>query len=333
LICNEFLFLECYLLTFEYRQYEECKMNKMKIAGLCGSVLLLCGAQAQAGIDWKFNCTTGVSGTLGNTVAGKTPACAAPGDVTVDATAWSNTNNGTSYTNTSPITTNAALGSDSSTAAEIAAENAYKLERAYLNVYSGGLGVKNQDASTSTTYGDESEAGDPEHSTDNNQRYDSVLFKFSSDIDLNSVTIGWHGTDSDITVLAYTATGTCVGSGTCTSDVSGKKYADLASYGWSLIGQYTDLHLLPDEDPTSGMKKTKSVNAGDVASSYWLIGAANTLVGGDKDGTRDYVKLLGLSGDKPTNGTPEPGTLLLMGAGLFGLYRMSRRNPARSLAA
>jgi hypothetical protein len=110
-------------------------MNKMKIAGLLGSALLVCGTQAQADISWTFTSPTGESSILGNTIS-KTS-----GTVTATAQAWANTNNGTA----------GSVGSNSSTAAKITAENAYKLETAYLNVYSGGLGVKNQDATSVMT--------------------------------------------------------------------------------------------------------------------------------------------------------------------------------------
>jgi len=287
-------------------------MNKTKIAGLVGGVLLLCGTQAQAEITWTFNSPTGDSNTLGNTVAKTVDG------VTATAKAWSNTNNGTSYTNTSPITTNAALGSDSSTLAERTAESVYALETAYLNVYGGGLGVKNQDASTNTTYGDENDGTSPEHSTDNNQRYDSVLFSFTSAIDLNSVSLGWWSNDSDISVLRYD--GDDPGS---TSNLAGKTYAQLLTSGWNLVSQ------------TAASTATNKVLAGTTASSYWLIGAANPLLGTSVDGNKDYVKLAALSGDKyspppPPRGAPEPGTLLLMGAGLLGLTRINARRVVRS---
>lgn len=278
-------------------------MNKMKITALLGSALLLCGGQAQAEYTWSFGGSTSESSVLGNTVTkGST--------ITATAQAWANTNDGAG---------SSSKGSTSSSTAE-----SYKLETAYLNIYSGGLGVKNQDAtSSSSTTGDNSEGGytfPAEHTTDNNQRYDSVLFSFSSAIDLNSVTIGFKDNDSDITVLAYT--GNSCSSGTCSSSLSGKTYSELVSYGWELIGQYTDLAI----------NTAKAVNAGNVASSLWLIGAANTMVGGSKDTSKDYVKLLALAGDKyapppppPPPGVPEPGTLLLMSAGLIGLARYNKR--------
>jgi hypothetical protein len=177
--------------------------------------------------------------------------------------------------------------------------------------------VKNQDAiATISNNGDYNDGTSPEHSTDNNQRYDSVLFKFDSAIDLNSVSIGWWSTDSDISVLRYDGVGDA-------SNQAGKTYAQLLTTGWSLVSQNA-----------SSTATTKNLD-GTKASSYWLIGAANSLLGTSMDGTGDYVKISSIAGTKVTksNGAPEPGTLLLMGAGLLGLSRMSRRNPARSLAA
>ncbi|MHB1093502.1 exosortase-dependent surface protein XDP1 [Thiobacillus sp.] len=293
-------------------------MSREIMGGVLGAALLLVGTQVQADISWSFGGNS-VSSTVGNT---KTQTS---GGVAATAQAWSNTDNG----KTSGSGASGPLGSNS-----LATSASYKLQTAYLNVYSGGLGVKNLDASSSSSYGDQNDGSSPEHSVDNNQRYDSVLFSFNSAIDLNSVTIGWSQTDSDISILAYTGTGSCVGAGTCSADMTGKTYAQLASYGWSLIGQYGNLVT----------NVAKSVNSGNVASSYWLIGAANPLVGGTADGTSDYVKLLALSGDKVTPpctpGTPgcgggggqvpEPGTLLLMGAGLFGLTRINARRGDRS---
>lgn len=181
-----------------------------------------------------------------------------------------------------------------------------KLERATLNKYSGGLGVTHADGESTSS---------PQHATDNRGRYESILYSFSQAISLSEVSIGWSSNDSDITVLAYTG-----GAFNVTTDLAGLKYNELASNGWTLVGNYANLS-------SSGNKA--SINPGNISSSYWLIGAANPLVtGGINDLKNDYIKLAALAGKITTqhtppngNGVPEPGTLALFGLGALLLAR------------
>ena len=62
--------------------------TKTPIAALLGGILLLCGAQSHAAINWTYGGNS-TSGTPGNTIA------STAGGVTATAQAWSNTNNGT----------------------------------------------------------------------------------------------------------------------------------------------------------------------------------------------------------------------------------------------
>lgn len=257
----------------------------MKIK-LCGALLtvLFASAPASATITWQFsgsNCAHAPAGS--GITPGNIRTCNGSTGPTVQASAWANT---VGSTNTS-------------------------IESAYLGLYSGGLGVTNRDGATGA---DDYEGVSPEHAVDNEDRYDSVLFTFDSAIDLSHVTLGYMSGDSDVTVLAYTGSGTPA--------LTGKSYASLtASYGWSLIGHYLNL----------GTNAPHAINAGNITSSYWLIGAYNPLVGGNQSFSsyNDSVKLLALKGDTPPlpppqQGVPEPGTLLLAGAGLIGLLQAQR---------
>jgi hypothetical protein len=223
------------------------------------------------------------------------------------------------YSSTSPVSnsgltaTATAFSAANSSTATIAATTAY---------YGGGLGVTSKGESTSS----------PQHAIDNNGVIETVMLSFSDGVsglssadkvNLTSVKFGWASGDSDFSVYAYTGSSS-------TPSPSGLSYASLTSNGWMLIGQY------------NGGSSAASYNLNtSVYSSNWLIGANNGL-GTSRDTGDDYFKLAGVTGtafcaDKPNDkscgggtpgGVPEPGTLLLMGAGFLGLTRISRRKAA-----
>ena len=112
------------------------------------------------------------------------------------------------------------------------AANAY-IEKAYLASYSGGLGVTNRDGVSGggdTYEGTIAQTSVPGHTMDNELRYDSMLFDFGAGnaFQLKSVTVGWWQTDSDLTILAYTGTGTP----TFTDSSASQGYSSLLGSGW-----------------------------------------------------------------------------------------------------
>lgn len=189
-----------------------------------------------------------------------------------------------------------------------------QLASAYLT-YNGssGLGIRHADNESTSS---------PQHAADNDGRVESFLFSFAGDkVNLSSTSFGWVDNDSDYSVYAYTGAG--VGS------VAGLTYANLTANSWSLVGHYSS-------NASTGSKPISS----SLFSSYWLIGAYNG-TGSGMDSKKDYFKLASVTGltcsgnpggpgcGGSSSQVPEPGSLLLVGIGLLGLTRVTRRRSAR----
>ncbi len=174
-----------------------------------------------------------------------------------------------------------------------------------LNWYSGGYGI------CTTSPGDPN-CSSPNHALDNNAAYESILLSFGKAVTLSWLDIGWKYSDSDLSVLAYTGTGTPV--------LQGANYGGLLGSGWTLIGQYSNAPV--------NTSTTHSLSFGtDVSSSYWLIGAYNSVFQNKGWTTgNDYVKLLAVAGNtKPPGQVSEPAAMMLLAAGLMGMWGLRRR--------
>lgn len=189
-----------------------------------------------------------------------------------------------------------------------------------------GLGVVASNESSS--------AGGP-HATDNIGGTDAVLIKFDVATSLTSAVIGWNGTDnpttissgagagsytdSDLSVLAWVGPGIPEGvvAGLTVGGATG-----LVNAGWQWIGNYADVGSAANGN-TAAISTT-------VNSSYWLVTAYDTAFGttrsngsGTLGGSNDAFKLATLTGTT-TYKTPEPGSLVLLGAGLLGIAAIRR---------
>lgn len=181
-----------------------------------------------------------------------------------------------------------------------------------ITEYGGGLGMSSDGG------------GEPNHALDNNGNTEALLLTFSTNVVLESVTIGYKNTDSDISVLRYVGDGTPTLAEAQAALTSSTK-STLTTKGWELVGSYANLQ--ENVAKTTGATSSQS-------SSWWLISAYNSSYGttsvsstSNLGNGNDYVKVLAVAGSK-SNKTPEPNSIALLGLALLGAVAARRRQSA-----
>jgi len=241
------------------------------------------------------------------------------------------TNYGNSYTwntgtgGTGPSVTATAWGSQSygGTTAESA------IQKAWIGNYDpNGLGITSQSGTGNAelTAAHQPDASSPQyqHAIDNVGSYESMLFSFGSAVALNSVSIGFKGTDADATVFVY------AGAGDPAAALAGQTYAQLlGAYnstthtgGWVLAGNILDMSV-----GANSFTNTSAVSS----SKYWMVGAY-AAVGGNTSGNvgNDAFKISGLGASTVTTGqaVPEPDSSHCSVSRLSGCsWRAARHAP------
>ena len=160
---------------------------------------------------------------------------------------------------------------------------------------------------------------------------EAVLLGFTGSTILNSINLGYVAGDADISVFRFQNTVSLGIGGAPAFAGTGATLAQMQTAGWELVGNYGDL--------VQGV--TKTINTGNVGSSWWLVSAYNSSYGAATSGVvnqgNDYFKLFSTAGaacvgisatcanNPPPPGVPEPASLALVAIAGLGAVGARRR--------
>jgi hypothetical protein len=184
--------------------------------------------------------------------------------------------------------------------------------------YTGGLGEKNKIA------GDTGEGSAPEHSIDNQQIKDVIVFEApDADFRWEALSLGWSSGDSDVQVF--------VGSGVSGLNTPNLDFRTLcftgcgastsimdAASGFTNLGTYTDVYQAGGAPNPIDLTKKANGTAVSATGRYLVVSGA--LGDSSITGWNDYFKVNGVKGS-----VPEPQTLGLLALGLLALCSVARR--------
>jgi hypothetical protein len=258
--------------------------------------------------------------TASYSIAATSQSTSTGGTGTANGTSWNDTSasaygtGGTNYGNTytwntatagtGPKVTMSAWGTTSlSTASTI--------QKAWVADYgANGFGITSQSSGElNTSHDPDASSPNYQHGIDDVSAYESLMFSFSSAVLMNSISIGFKGTDADATVLEYTGAGDPT-----TALLAGQSYASLLTSGWKIVGNLLNMS-------TAGPNALNT--AGAVASKYWMVGAYLPIgANGPADAFNDAFKL---SAFTTTLAVPEPGSVALLGIAGVALAVTRRR--------
>lgn len=144
---------------------------------------------------------------------------------------------------------------------------------------------------------------DEQHTIDNIGTSDFLLFSFSDAVNVSDIKLGYveRGKDSDVSVAAF-------------DSLDSINYSNWTSIIDSAIYS-TSYNNVANVSP--------DLSSFGSAAKYWLIGAYNSVFGGNLSSHNDSFKLLALTTTTPKVDVPAPATALLFGA--LGLLVLRRR--------